>query len=264
MSELLPITGIVVVRNEQDLLPACLASLAECCEVIVIDLSSSDGSAETAQRLGARVVTRSPSPIVEHVRQEALGYANTDWVLFLDPDERVTSALWGEIRNLLRDGSDNAAVVRLPFQYFAKDKPLRGTPWGGTQYIARLFNGRRVHPISGQVHSVLRPLPGYQELTAARLSSDGVIEHYWFRSWRDLIARHRRYLQYEGRRRYESGYTCSFVWLLLAPILYFVHSFIVRRGFREGVTGLALSVLWAWYNTSSLRELRRFRRSLQR
>ena len=59
------ISVCIVCRNEADKLGPCLESVAWADEVIVMDLESSDASAETAETHGARVVRRAPLPIVE-------------------------------------------------------------------------------------------------------------------------------------------------------------------------------------------------------
>ena len=64
------ISVCIVCRNEADRLAPCLASVAWADEVIVMDLESEDDSADVAARHGARVIERSPLPIVEPLREE--------------------------------------------------------------------------------------------------------------------------------------------------------------------------------------------------
>ena len=87
------ITACVVTRDEADRLEPCLASLAWTVETIVLDLGSSDESVDIARRAGARVLHHEPVPIVERVRNDVAAAACTDWILVVDPDERVTPGL---------------------------------------------------------------------------------------------------------------------------------------------------------------------------
>jgi hypothetical protein len=80
-------------------------------EIIVVDLSSTDASAAVAARFGARVVRRDPVPFVELVRNEAAALAAHDWILVLDPDERVTTGLAGALRDAARDERWDVVVV---------------------------------------------------------------------------------------------------------------------------------------------------------
>jgi len=103
-----PISVCIVCRDEADKLEPCLESVAWADEVIVMDLESDDGSAEVAARSGARVIRRSPLPIVEPLRGE--------WVLAMDPDERVSPGLATALREASVRGDIDA--VEIPFTHY--------------------------------------------------------------------------------------------------------------------------------------------------
>jgi hypothetical protein len=105
------ITACVVCRNEADRLEACLASLAWTAEIIVLDLASSDDSVAVARRAGARVINHDPVPIVERVRNEVAAEAQSDWILVVDPDERVTPGLAKALQDAAADEGIDAVVV---------------------------------------------------------------------------------------------------------------------------------------------------------
>jgi glycosyltransferase involved in cell wall biosynthesis len=110
------ISVCIVCRNEADRLGPCLDSVSGWAdEVIVMDLSSTDASADLARRYGARVVTRAPIPVVEPLRNEVAQLAQGDWILALDPDERVSPGLADELRRL-KSRSDIDLVV-IPFMH---------------------------------------------------------------------------------------------------------------------------------------------------
>ena len=109
-----PISVCIACRNEADRLAACLESVAWADERIVMDLASTDGSVAVAERYGARVVRREPVPIVEMVRNEIAAFATHDWILVLDPDERVTPGLADELRRAAsRDEVDAVVMPRM-------------------------------------------------------------------------------------------------------------------------------------------------------
>ena len=77
----------VISYNRKALISACLAPLSFADELIVIDKSSTDGTAEIATRYAHRVITVPWSPTVEDTRAFALSQCTHDWILALDDDE---------------------------------------------------------------------------------------------------------------------------------------------------------------------------------
>lgn len=120
------ITACIVCRNEADRMGPCLESVRWADEVIVMDLESTDGSAALAEGAGARVVRRAPHPIVEPLRNELAALARNDWILALDPDERVTPGLAAELREVsARDDVDAVVIPRMNYDLgFPPSDPL--------------------------------------------------------------------------------------------------------------------------------------------
>jgi glycosyltransferase involved in cell wall biosynthesis len=117
MAEAAPqISVCIVCRNEADKLPPCLESVRWADEVIVMDLRSEDGSGEVAASHGARVIEREPIPIVEPLRGELAAEASGEWILAMDPDERVSEGLASALRQAsIRDDVD---AVAIPFTHY--------------------------------------------------------------------------------------------------------------------------------------------------
>lgn len=105
------ISACIVCRNEARKLGACLDSVSWADEILVLDLSSEDGSADVARSHGATVISREPHPVVEPLRDEIADHATSDWILALDPDERVRAGLASELRSLARRSDIDAVVM---------------------------------------------------------------------------------------------------------------------------------------------------------
>jgi len=254
-----PITAIIGSHNEADLLPRCLRSVAFCDEVIVIDIDSTDGTAAVAEELGARVLRHSWVPIAERARLELVGEAKHDWLLFLDPDEELPPSLARQIGELLPTLDADVGAVDCPWRFYFRNRPLRGTIWGGVtrKRTLALRGGAELRPT---VHSGTRLCPGYRAHVIP-YSGDNAIAHYWAPGYGALIAKHLRYLTLEGEDRYRSGMITGYRDVVRTPWLGLYESFVRRGGYRDGATGLALSLLWSAYSTGAkialLRELRR-------
>ena len=100
----IPISAIVLTKNEEDNLPDCLASLGWADEIVVVDSFSTDRTVEIARKYGARVVQH---PFQDYAAQHnfAQGQTAYDWVIFIDADERVSAELAQEIRTLADSGA---------------------------------------------------------------------------------------------------------------------------------------------------------------
>jgi glycosyltransferase involved in cell wall biosynthesis len=97
----IPISAVVLTRNEEENLPDCLASLAWADELLVVDSFSTDKTVELARSMGARVVQH-PFRNFAAQRNFAQAQARHDWVLFIDADERVSPELRDTICELAR------------------------------------------------------------------------------------------------------------------------------------------------------------------
>jgi glycosyltransferase involved in cell wall biosynthesis len=259
----LPVTAIVSSHNEARLLERCLPTLAFCDELLVIDIASEDDTAAVAQAHGARVLPHAWVPIAEWARMHLVDEASHEWLLFMDPDEAMPRALASELAELVPSLPQDVGVVDCPWQFHFRGRPLRGTMWGGISR-KRTLARRGGAELRSTVHSGTKPLPGYR-IEDVRYTGDNAIAHYWAPSWRSLIEKHRRYLRLEGRDRHARGLVTGPKDILRTPLPEFYESFVRRRGYRDGLTGLGLSLLWAAYATGAkvglLRELRRAVRS---
>ena len=257
-----PLTAIVSSHNEARLLERCLPTLGFCDELLVIDIASDDDTAAVALAHGARVLHHDWVPIAERARIELVSTAAHDWLLFLDPDEVLPPALAAQIAELLPSLGDDVAVVDCPWQFYFREKPLRGTIWGGINR-KRTLARRGAADLRPTVLAGTRLLPGYRAHTVP-FTGDNAIAHYWASGYRALIAKHWRYLKLEGPDRLAGGVVTGYRDVVRTPLASFVESFVTRAGFRDGLTGLALSLVWAGYSTGAkvalLRELRRERR----
>ena len=80
----------MIVRDEAELLPGCLASVRGVVdEIVLVDTGSRDATPELARAAGARVESRVWSADFSAARNAALELASGDWVLVLDADERL-------------------------------------------------------------------------------------------------------------------------------------------------------------------------------
>jgi glycosyltransferase involved in cell wall biosynthesis len=255
----LPLTALVSSHDEARLLERCLPSIAFCDEVVVIDVDSTDDTAAVAEAHGARVVRHPYVPIAEWARVTVAPQARHAWILVVDPDEEVPPALAAEVASLLPALADDVAAVDAPRQYVFAGRALRGTVWGGPNK-RRLLVRRSGVELTPTIWGGMRIRPGFRVLELP-FTPETAIVHRWANGYRTLLGRHRRYVRLEAADRAAAGEVTGWRKLAATPWRAFHESFVVKRGYRDGVTGLALSLFWATFRTAGetalLRQLRR-------
>jgi glycosyltransferase involved in cell wall biosynthesis len=255
----LPLTALVSSRNEAGLLPRCLDAIAFCDEIVVIDIDSTDATAAVAEAHGARVVRHDFVPIAEAARVHVAAQARHDWLLVVDPDEEVPPALAELIARLLPTLGDDVAAVDAPRQYYFAGKRLRGTVWGGPNH-RRLLVRRTAVELTPTIWGGMTIRAGFH-VEVLPFTDDTAIVHRWSPGYRELMRRHLRYLRLEPLDRAAAGEVTGLRAIAATPWRSFRESFFVKGGYRDGLHGLALSVVWAWFRTAGevglYRQLRR-------
>jgi glycosyltransferase involved in cell wall biosynthesis len=255
----LPLTAVISSRNEGRLLDRCLRAVAFCDEIIVVDIDSDDCTAAVAEAHGARVIRHSYVPIAEWARVTVAPQARYDWLLVVDPDEEVPPAFAITVAELLPTVEDDIAAVDAPRQYYFAGSPLSGTVWGGPNKRRLLVHRRRVE-LTPTIWGGMRIEPGYRVIELP-FTPETAIVHRWAAGYGELVARHRRYLRLEAVDRARAGEVTGYRAILQTPWQSFRESFVTKRGYRDGLHGLALSFFWAIFRTCGdillLREVRR-------
>jgi (heptosyl)LPS beta-1,4-glucosyltransferase len=223
----LPLSGVVITFNEADRIGRCLASLADlCCELIVLDSGSTDGTGEVAQACGARVVQQ---PWLGFAAQKnaAIAQATQPFVLLLDADEWLAPDGAEAVRTLFADAAvEQADVWRLHRRTHYLGTTLDHGGWG-REPVDRLFRpGLRYRP--AQVHEAL-------DLAGRRVRAlDARIEHDTARSDAEYAAKLKRYAQLWAQQRHASGKRASAWSAPLHASAHWLKNYVLRGGFLDG------------------------------
>ena len=228
----LPISTCIVCRNEADRLEPCLESIAWCDDVVFMDLESTDGSPEMARRHGARVVTRPPVPIVEMVRNEVAGHARHDWILVLDPDERISPGLAAELaRVAARDDVDAVVIPRMNYDlgYPPSNPDERWEP--------QLRMYRRSRVTWPEVPNAQPKVPEERLHRIAR-RDELVMAHDRSRNVLEILDRSVRYAPLQAQAMIDRGETFSARAMVTALWRRGWRQLVRGRAWRDGVPGL--------------------------
>lgn len=142
---------VIPAFNEEKLLPDCLQTLRASLkgleergwewELIVCDNNSTDATAAVASDLGATVVFE-PVNQIGRARNAGAAAATGDWLLFVDADSRVNSALITELAQEISTGQviGGGACIE-PFGEFSRRILLPIKIWNGISRVCRLAAG---------------------------------------------------------------------------------------------------------------------------
>ncbi len=232
----------IVCHNEGDRLGACLESVAWADDVIVMDLSSSDNSAEVARAHGARVMLRDPVLIVELVREELAGHAIGEWILVVDPDERVSPGLARELRRLSgRSDLDAVIIPRMNYDLgYPPSNPLH-------RYEPQLRMYRRGRVPWPAIPNAL-PRVAQERLHRIPHDDDLVLIHDRSRNIPEVLDRVMRYAPAQAQSMIDQGevFTARAMLGTLAGKIY--KQFVTGQAFKDGVPGfLRASILVAFH-----------------
>jgi glycosyltransferase involved in cell wall biosynthesis len=251
MTQRLPITAIVIYRNEAKLLEGCLSALRPWCEeLITVDMDSRDGSNAVAARYADRMFRGPAQPVAEPTRVAAARHARHDWVLLIDPDEYIPPALWPQIEHMLRQ-HPQAGAVNLPLWYYFKRKRLTGTIWGSDQVTKRRLIHRARCLILPYCNRLTEMRPGCAEVTIAGTPANH-IRHYWSDSYHQLLWRHlSRYCHTEAKALAATGARFTLRRGLLHPLEELNRCLRHYDGWRCGLRGWLLSGIYFAYTVLS-------------
>ncbi|NOZ54662.1 MAG: glycosyltransferase family 2 protein [Gammaproteobacteria bacterium] len=229
---------IVITKNEADRISACLASVANWAdEIIVLDSGSEDATVNIAKQYTSQVFI-TDWPGYGPQKQRALEKAAGIWVLSIDADEQVSPALQQEIDNI---------ISRSPSEVGFK------TPWAVMLYGERLDYGRsgraplRLFKRKGakfsdaQVHEHIILPPGTIGKTKGRLL------HYTHRDFKHGIDKFSVYSWIWAQQRYQKGCRTGLLNALFHALWMFTVIYIFRLGVLDGRRGFLMAVLYSQY-----------------
>jgi len=228
----------VITCNEADRIEACLASLAFCDEIIVVDSHSTDATRALAAVAGARVIERD-WPGYRSQKQFAVETAAHDWVLCLDADERISDSLRDEIIALRESGFVGASGWKFPrcTEYFGRYlRHGNGYP----DRVLRLFDRRCGAWAGREIHEHVEV-----QGTVARLR--GELLHDAYRNLADQLRRLEKYARLMAEHMHTQGRRAHLWNLLLNPGWRFFRGYVLRAGFMDGWRGLILAYIEANY-----------------
>jgi glycosyltransferase involved in cell wall biosynthesis len=230
------IVAIVLTRNEERHIGECLDALAWADRRVVIDTASTDRTCEIAREHRAEV---RPLPFENFAaqRNKAMELIDAEWVLFVDADERVTPELADEIRLVVAARMEENGWW-IPRKNYLFGKLTRGAGYWPDHQMRLLRRGhaRYVRPASETV-----------ELDGRAGFLQNALIHYNYESIAQFHHKQRVREEFELSNLSDQFVRPKRRALITQPLRHFWWRFVTLKGYRDGLHGLRLSILLAYY-----------------
>ena len=239
----LPISVVIVAKNEAQTLPRCLASVRGWTAEIVVALNdTTDASEEIARGAGARV-HRLPWQGYRDTKNAALALATHDWVLALDADEEVSPALRAAIATFFEGSAGGAAPsaahfagARFPRKVWFIDRWITHGDWY-PDHSLRLFNRRRARWGGDEfVHEKI-------EIEGPVATLRGDLHHYSFPTLAAHVAKITPFADLFVRQQQAKGKSFSLAAAAFRPAWRFFRAYVLKLGCLDGYPGFYIA--WA-------------------
>jgi len=223
---------VIITKNEEAAIEACLDSVDWADEIIVFDSGSTDRTVEICRRYTEEVY-ETDWPGFGPQKNRAMAKATGDWILSLDADERIPPALKKEIQQAVADPDAPDAFAMPRLSSFC-GRPIRHAGWW-PDYITRLVRNGKARFSDDLVHERL-----IIDGTTVRLAHP--IAHEAFESLEDAIETMNRYTTAGALMMHRRGESSS-LWKAVSHGLWsFVYSYVGRGGFLDGREGFLVAL----------------------
>jgi glycosyltransferase involved in cell wall biosynthesis len=218
----------VIAHNEEKNLEGLLQNIKNFAnEIVVINCDSQDETEDVAKRYFAKVYRRPNLKNLNVNKQFGITQCTKDWILYLDPDERLSKGLEEEIKKVIEETEFDAFYI--PRLNFVLNRPLK---FGGhyPDRQLRLFRrGKGEFPCE-HVHEKLK-IKG----KAGYLKNN--LLHYPYQTIEDFIKKLEFYSDFHADYLFEREEKVDLIKMFVKPFFRFKRRFYLKLGFLDGIPG---------------------------
>lgn len=235
------ISVVISAHNEEKNIRGCIDSVEDfASEIIVLDNDSTDKTAEIALKMGA-VVFKQHNDVKKIDLQKNLGFekASMPWILSLDADERITPKLAQEIvREIALDSK--TAGYWIPRKNMIFGKWIKHSIWW-PDYQLRLFRKNKGKFPQASVHVAIEVKGETKHLAEP-------MQHNSYETIQEFVNRMNNiYTEIEADSIIKNSEKLHWADAIKFPVSDFLKTFFLQRGYKDGMHGLMLSMLQAFY-----------------
>lgn len=241
MNEKVPLSVVVLTKNEAPRIHKALDSVLWADEIIVVDDESQDSTLEIAKKYTSRIFSKKMEVEGTH-RNWAYAQAKNLWVLSLDADEVVTDALKEEITRTLK-GNPKENGFTIPRKNFIGSYWVRYAGWYPSPQL-KLFRKDKFLYEEVAVHP-----RAFMDEPCGHLKGD--LLHYSYKNLEDFFAKLNNQTTREAQKWHGQHKPMRAGRFLYRSIDRFLRTFVGRKGYKEGFMGFIIAFNAALYQLIS-------------
>ncbi len=227
------ISVIVITKNEEERIKACLESVKWADEIIIADTGSTDNTLEIARGYTKNIFACKGNNFMVW-RNEAIEKASGDWILYLDSDERVLESLRKEIEEVTKSAENSAYAISRRNIIFGQEEKY-GPFW--PDWVVRLFKKSDFETWVGEVHE-------YPKFKGRLGYTKNSFLHLTHRDIDHVVLKSLSWSKIDAKLRLEAGHPQISGWRLLRILTTeLFNQGIKRKGFFSGTVGVIDSLM---------------------
>ncbi len=234
------LTVAILTHNDESRIKHCLKFINFSDEVLIVDDFSTDNTVKIAKELKARLVQQKLDNDFGTQRNRLLEQARGEWVLFIDPDEEVTTELANEIKDTLKEPKYDVYFIKR--QDFFWNKPIMH----GEVSKARK-NGfiRLVKKGSGTWKGTV-----HEEFVTKKPSGQlqHSIHHYPHQTVNEFLQHVNFYSTLRAQELHKQKVKASIGAIIFLPFAKFLYTYFAKQGFRDGAAGFVYSFMMSFHS----------------
>ena len=238
---------VVAARNCEERIEGALRPwLAIAKEVIVVDQMSEDSTAAIARKLGATVYEKNPpNGNFDLNRKFGLESATSEWLLYIDTDERPTPELLSELKAFLSDPrSSRFSGVKIPNSFYFVGAPLRYGLYSPKSSEIRLFRtGTWDYPCEKGYHR------GVSVQGLVHVFRNGYL-HFNVNSLSEWFQKTDQYTEFDASNGGQDGEFRSVFSTIYRAFRFFLRHYFWKQGYRDGTRGFISIFYFSLYHVT--------------
>lgn len=236
--EEVPLSIVIIVKNEEKNLADCLNSIRWAKEIIIVDGESTDRTVEIAREYTNKIFVRQMDVEGRH-RNFAYAQATQEWILSLDADERVSQELTAEIKEVIERNDVSISGYAIPIKTFIGNRWIKGAGY----YPARKLRMHR----KGKFRYEESNVHPRAFLDGKELPLQGDILHYGIRDFSHFIEKLNNQTAFEAEKWILDQRRIGMIKVLSKSLTRFVRNYFGKKGFRDGFLGFMMSLFHSLY-----------------